>query len=238
MKSEEKKTFRNRTQFVDYFTRGNHEIVEKNELILNLCKDKTVLDLGCIDHSADIALKLGNNWLHKQIKEVALHLTGVDILEEDASLLKLHGYEICCEDVENFNLNKTFDVIVAGDIIEHLSNIGLFLKCIINHMHKDSLLIITTPNPFNVEQTMSAIFHNQININEQHTTWLSPHNFWELSERFNLSIIDFYWIDTRFHFKISRRFSKFFVNKLSTIIMNKRDICKRDYAVIMQKLKS
>jgi len=235
MKIEDKKPFKDRCEFVNYFTRNKKELVDKNELIINLCRNKNVLDLGCIDHSATTALELENNWLHKQIKEVAYHVIGIDILEDDTNILNKNGYEIVCANVENFNLNKTFDIIVAGDLIEHLSNIGLFLDCVKKHMHKDSLLIISTPNPFNIEQTMTAVFQNEISINDQHTTWLSPHNFWELSNRHNLSIIDFYWVNTRFDFKVTRRFYKFFINKISSIIMNKRNICKRDYIVILKK---
>jgi len=235
MKIEYKKPFKDRYEFVKYFTRNNKEIIDKNELIINLCRNKNVLDLGCIDHSAENALGLGNKWLHKQIKEVAIQVTGVDILEKEAIILNKLDFNIVYADVENFELGKTFDVIVAGDLIEHLSNIGLFFENVKKHMCKDSILIITTPNPFNIEQFMYAIFHNEINVNSQHTTWLSPHNFWELSTRNELSIIDFYWVDTRFHFKVYRKFYKIFINRISTMLMSKRNLCKRDFAVVMKK---
>jgi len=235
MKIEDKRPFKDRLEFVDYFTRCKKEILDKNELILNLCRGKNVLDLGCIDHSAATALELGDNWLHKQIKDVAYHVIGIDILEEDTNILNNIGFEIICADVENFDLGRTYDVIVAGDLIEHLSNIGLFLNSVRKHMHEDSILIITTPNPFNIEQAMSAIFDNVIYVNDQHATWLSPHNFWELSARHNLFLIDFYWINTRFHFKVIRKHYNSFINRLSARIMRKRNICKPDYAVIMKK---
>ena len=235
MKIEYKTHFNDRNEFVNYFTRNRNKDVDKNELILNLCKDQNVLDLGCIDHSASTALELGENWLHKQIKNIAFHVTGVDILENDANVLNKQGFEIICANVENFDLGETYDVIVAGDLIEHLSNIGLFLECVKRHMHEKSILIITTPNPFNVEQIMAAIFDNTIYVNEQHTTWLNPHNFWELSARYNLSIIDFHWVKSRFQFKVTRKFYRLFINKLSAIIMNKRNICKRDYLIVLQK---
>jgi SAM-dependent methyltransferase len=234
MKIENKEPFKDRQDFVNYFTRCRKQIIDKNELILDLCRGKNVLDLGCIDHSAATALELGNNWLHKQIKDVAYHVIGIDILEEDTNKLNDIGFEIICADVENFDLGRTYDVIVAGDLIEHLSNIGLFLNSVRNHMHEDTILIITTPNPFNIEQTMSAIFDNVTHVNYQHTTWLSPHNFWELSIRHNLFIVDFYWVNTRFHFKVIRKYFNYFVNVLSDRIIKKRNICKPDYAVIMK----
>lgn len=235
MKIDLTKRFTDRNEFIRYVTKGSNEVVEKNDLITALCKNKQVLDLGCIDHSALTAINLGSTWLHKQIKDVAEMVIGIDILKDEASILNEHGYKIICSDVENFNLDRTFDVIVAGDIIEHVSNIGLFLENAKKHMHDNSIFIITTPNPFNIEQTMAAIFDNTIYVNEQHTTWISPHNFWELTSRFSLSIVGFYWINTRFHLATTRPFYKTFANRLSSFIMKKRNLCQRDFAIVLKK---
>ena len=48
----------------------------REEIILKLCKGKTVLDIGCVDHSA--STEKNNNWLHKKIKQVAKTITGLD----------------------------------------------------------------------------------------------------------------------------------------------------------------
>ena len=41
---------------------------------------------------------------------------------------------------------RTFDVVVAGDVIEHVYNQGLFLNNIHKHLNDEGKLIITTPN--------------------------------------------------------------------------------------------
>ena len=228
--------FKTREDYTNYFTRKKNEIIDKNQLIEDLCREKKVLDLGCIDHSSKTAIELGENWLHKKIKNIARELVGVDILENDALKLNKLGYNIICADVESFNLNETFDVIVAGDLIEHLSNIGLFFESVSYHMNQDTIFVITTPNPFNIEQTMYALFHNRIVVHDQHTVWISPQNFWELSSRNKMRIVDFYWIDTRFKFGINRKWFKIVVNGISRYIMKKRQICNRDYAIILRKL--
>lgn len=227
--------FNTRQEYVNYFSRKQNEIVDKNELLVELCRDRKVLDLGCIDHSSKTAVDLGDNWLHGKIKVVAKELIGIDFLEKDAKELNRLGYNIIVSDVEKFRLDEKFDVIIAGDLIEHLSNIGLFFENVRYHMNSDSIFVLTTPNPFNIEQTMLAIFHNEIAVNNQHTVWISPHNFWELSSRYNLRISDFYWIDTRFKFLIGRKFFKKIVNRISIYIMKKRLICNRDYAIILRK---
>ena len=226
--------FKNREEFITFISHSK-DLIPKDKLICELCKNKDVLDIGCIDHSYETALALGDNWLHKRLKDVSKLIVGLDILEEDIRKLNGMGFNIIEGNAESFDLNRTFDVIVAGDIIEHLSNIGLFLARIEKHMHSNSICIITTPNPFNIEQTMLAIFENNIAVNDEHTTWLDPRVMYETISRTGLDVVDFYWIETRFKMPVGRRFYRYIANSFSNIIMKKRPICRRDFAVILSK---
>lgn len=229
--------FPNKLTFLRYITHLSKDSVDKNELITMLCRNKKVLDIGCIDHSAETAIQLGEKWLHKGIKNVASELTGLDVLEEDISILNNLEYNIIFGDAEDFHLQKTYEVIVAGDIIEHLSNIGFFLRCVKEHMDNESLFIFTTPNPFNIEQSMSAIFNKYIYAHSQHTCWLSPQVCWELLRREKLKIIDFYWIETRFQFSVKKTVFKNQINHLSRYLLQKNALLRRDFAVVVQKAK-
>ena len=222
--------------FIDYIS-SLKEIIPKDDLIVEACKDKSVLDLGCIDHSSKLALDDEENWLHAQIKRVAKEIIGLDILAEDAAELNRHGYHIEVGNVETFDFARRFDVIVAGDLIEHLSNIGLFLDAVSNHMHSESLFIITTPNPFNIEQFAQTIFRNSIEVNLDHTVWLDPRVMHQLISRSRLRIVDFKWIDTRFKIRLKGgRFVHKIVNRISEMVIRHRPICRRDFAVILKKV--
>jgi 2-polyprenyl-3-methyl-5-hydroxy-6-metoxy-1,4-benzoquinol methylase len=48
--------------------------------------------------------------------------------------------------METHQLGETFEVIVAGDVIEHMSNPGLFLDNCRRHLEPGGQLILTTPN--------------------------------------------------------------------------------------------
>jgi 2-polyprenyl-3-methyl-5-hydroxy-6-metoxy-1,4-benzoquinol methylase len=220
------------------FTRYSYEqkeIVPKNEFILNLCKNKSVLDLGCIDHSYTTALELGENWLHSQIRGVSSHLVGVDLLKEDAEELNKLGYNIEVVDVENFDLNHKFDVIVAGDLIEHLSNIGMFLNCVSRHMRPDSIFVATTPNPFNVELFFSGLFRNKLRVNREHSVWIDPVVMYQLVSRSPLRIVDFKWVDTRFKLRIpGKGLLPRVVNTATNFIIKKKPILRPYFAVILK----
>ncbi len=45
-----------------------------------------------------------------------------------------------------WNIKKKFDTIIAGEIIEHLNNPEYFIKQCKNHLKKEGILILTTPN--------------------------------------------------------------------------------------------
>ncbi|MFH1727679.1 MAG: methyltransferase domain-containing protein [Pseudomonadota bacterium] len=228
-------SFKDKAEYIKHLS-NSKKLVSKTDLIYELCKDKDVLDIGCIDHNYKTALDLGDNWLHKQLKKASKSIIGLDILKEDSIFLNKMGYNIIQGNAEAFNLNRKFDVIVAGDLIEHLSNIGSFLQCVANHMHSDSVFIITSPNPFNIEQAILAIYKNDISVNDEHTCWLDPRVIYETISRTNLKITAFYWVDTRFKILLDRNILfKYILNFISEIIMNIRPICRRDYAILLKK---
>src|SRR3989344_4764139 len=106
-------------------------ITDRYALIKKYCAGKDVLDVGCVDHNANEELE--NSWLHKIIKSVAKSVIGVDFEENEVQKLRAKGYNIVVGDVETVTIGKTFDVIVAGELIEHLSNPGLFLENMYRH---------------------------------------------------------------------------------------------------------
>jgi len=210
------------------------EILPKDDFVVHLARGRRVLDLGCIDHDADEALARGGEWLHARLRSVAETLVGVDLLASDADVLNARGYDIRVADVESLHLGAQFDLIVAGDLIEHLSNIGQFLDSVSRHMHDQSVFVVTTPNPFNVEQFSQALFRNKIMVNPQHTVWIDPRVMHELISRSPFEIVNFHWIGTRFKADLQGgRVVRRIVNPLNELLMQRRPVLRRDFAVVL-----
>ena len=57
-------------------------------------------------------------------------------------------YQGDLENLQAVKLDETFDVIVAGEMIEHLNNPGLFLNGIKRFMTPETDLVITTINAY------------------------------------------------------------------------------------------
>jgi len=159
-------------------------------------KDKEVLDIGCIEHDLERKDK-ERIWVHDFLRQNAKHVVGIDILKKDIETLKKQGYDVYCQNAETFKLNKKFDVIFAGELIEHLSNPGLFLEKCKLHLKKDGFLILTTPNAFTLSRILEEIifFTNDPTVNPEHTLWYSPTVIKELLRRYDININKIYFVD-------------------------------------------
>jgi 2-polyprenyl-3-methyl-5-hydroxy-6-metoxy-1,4-benzoquinol methylase len=162
----------------------------KSQYIIKRCKNKTVLDLGCVSHNqADNQISKGV-WLHEQICEVASKVIGVDIVEF------IHpDYTIYKGDVEHLGdlspiKGLKFDVIVAGDIIEHVFNAGLFLDSIRAFCTPETEIIITTPNMRSLRFSWDALFKEEESCRGDHTCWYSKKTLRQLMGMKNFQMID------------------------------------------------
>jgi SAM-dependent methyltransferase len=168
------------------------EVIFRKDKIVEMCRDKTVLHLGFIQHADQYeGLIKSGKWLHEKISNVCSKLVGLDYLESDVEIIRdKYGYECYFADVTNlneFNYSEKFDIVVCGELIEHLDNPGLMLKGIQRFMSANSLLIITTPNPWS-KNRLKLIRHGVPEkkwLNPEHTCWFSFQTLKQILERFN-----------------------------------------------------
>lgn len=113
-------------------------------------ENKRVLDVGPAELVGTINKEKFDRWIHGKIAKVASSLSGLEKNPEQVRALAGMGYNISEGDAEAFNLNKEFDVVFAGELIEHLSNPGRFLECAKNHLGNGGKVVLTTPNRFSI----------------------------------------------------------------------------------------
>jgi len=163
----------------------------KNKLfneIFSLIYTKKVLDVGCIEHTAD-SQEINPFWVHGFFFNYS-DVLGIDILREDIKKLRKKGYNIRFGDAETFSFKEKFDVVFAGELIEHLSNPGKFLDQSMKHLKKDGKLILTTPNTFYLPRLVGRIARLDDNppVNPEHTCWFSPKTITSLLERHGFKV--------------------------------------------------
>jgi len=132
--------------------------VDKLDWVTDLCRAKRVLDLGAYDETA-VDLKEGTGWwLHGRLFEVASAVVGVD----NSPLLPAEGLRtsersrIVPGDIlhlEDVALDEPPEVVVAGELIEHVPDPVRFLQGLAGDPRfHGATAVITTPN--------ASAFHN------------------------------------------------------------------------------
>ena len=87
--------------------------LDKFSVIVDRCKGKKVLDVGCVGQDKHID---NEDWLHGRIKKVASNLVGADIEPEGIRALNNNGFVVFTpEELEK--QDEKYDVIVMGDVI-------------------------------------------------------------------------------------------------------------------------
>ena len=166
----------------------------RTDAILKWVKGPEVLDVGCTGHFVNIG---SPQWLHGRLREKFPSVSGIDISEANAAILRENGFDkIYVQSAESFELSEKFDTIVAGELIEHLSNPGLFLQRARAHLEPGGRLVLTTPNPFSMLFISYALLKCPKTCeNVQHTCWFCPRTMAELVGRCGFRIEHFELFD-------------------------------------------
>jgi len=158
----------------------------KTAFFLRHARGRSVLDVGCVQH--DPANYQSKYWLHKALASEASSIVGLDLYQPGVDYLVERGFNIRHGDACNYDLGRTFDVIAAGDIVEHLGNIDGFLSCSRRHMHAASTLVVSTPNPWYWRPMVKALLADEVSNNPEHTCWYCPRTFRQLAARHGIKV--------------------------------------------------
>ncbi len=126
--------------------------VSRMEYFIEQCRDKDVLHVGCSsgrflrDHVAR------NSHLHGIIAPVAASLYGVDIDQGSIEEMRRLGYGNLyvgdAEALDTLDFGKRFDVVLAGDLLEHITRPGALLDGAKALLTDNGRLILSTNNAF------------------------------------------------------------------------------------------
>lgn len=179
-------------------------INDRMEIITPLVQQAgKVLDLGVVEsrrsrRATELQLERHHsNLLFRQVCNLNANCLGVDIDEEGIEMLKSQGFNVKAADVVTMNLDEEFDTIVAGEIIEHLPNVGQFLENMRRHLAANGTLVITTPNPFYSKQAWKIWRYNRPQVHEEHTCWFDPITLCNLCRMSGLNPYEIYWVQPK-----------------------------------------
>lgn len=170
----------------------------RDELIMQRICGKTVLHLGCIgftDESVDVRIESIKQSLHAKISSIC-DVVGVDYSKDMVNECKkrgLFGNIIAgnVEDLSDLPLSQKYDIVLAGDIIEHLSNAGRMLDGVRSLLNDNGELILTTPNAFGLPNYMRFIL-NRFREGQEHVMAFNIQNMYNLLTRHGFRLKEWY----------------------------------------------
>lgn len=156
--------------------------VERVPFIRALCRGKGVLDIGA------------SGQLHLEIKEVAREYWGVDHPANDDGSPRPGVFYIDLDHEHSSipsQVGRKIDLIVCGEVIEHLSNPGRFLGRL-RAEYPTQRLVVSVPNAFSAI-LQHNLRHGYENVHFDHVAWYSPHTLQTLLSRAKYRIRDLFW---------------------------------------------
>lgn len=155
----------------------------RTDSLLDICRNKRVLHIGCCDHVPLIKLKIDNHdWLHGLITECSEYTVGIDIDANAVSeALRISGLKnIFAGDITSAVIvesirGKQFDIALFGEVVEHISNPVAFLQRFReNYGSMVGQIVITVPNALRAGNVRGA-FRNTETINSDHRFFFTPY---------------------------------------------------------------
>jgi 2-polyprenyl-3-methyl-5-hydroxy-6-metoxy-1,4-benzoquinol methylase len=153
-----------------------------------------VLDIGCTGRKGSGRLPDHAGTLHHAIRPVCASLTGIDIDAGGVEAMRAAGYRVVLGDAASVRLNQAFDVIIAAEVIEHLSNPGAALANLKTHLKENGTLVVTTCNPFYYRQQSRILRHGIIQVNATHTCWFDPLTLDRMLQSAGLLVVRGAWL--------------------------------------------
>jgi 2-polyprenyl-3-methyl-5-hydroxy-6-metoxy-1,4-benzoquinol methylase len=133
------------------------------------------------------------DWVHRLISNTARETYGLDLDFLTKALPQDESHYVRGS-AEDFFIDKKFSAIFAGDLIEHLSNPGLFLVRSREHLATDGRLILTTPNAFNLFSLVEKVFKGEPTVNKDHTCYFNLRTLKQLLKKNGWQVVETHYL--------------------------------------------
>jgi len=132
------KEFYTRVYTTDYVVDSPQEKERLDVVLPMIGTGKTVLDLGCSDGT-----------ISKMIREMGNSVECIEISDHSIERCKEKGLKVYDLDLNmswGDSIPNKYDVVFAGEVLEHIFETDIFLSSIYKVLKVDGYLILSTPN--------------------------------------------------------------------------------------------
>jgi SAM-dependent methyltransferase len=162
--------------------RSNELVLDRVAYLCGLAAGKSVLDIGVVEHTREATES--PNWLHGHLSRCAASCLGVDVIEAEVNYLNERGYHVIVADITQAPLYEKFDVIIGGEVLEHLDAPGRFMENCAAMLNRGGRLAITVPNPWFINAIVKGCFKRYTFVDSSdHVAWYDASTLFELGQR-------------------------------------------------------
>lgn len=175
--------------------------VNRDDYLLDLCRGKKILHLACAAWPATQMWCDDGSLLHLRMTEAADRCAGFDWSEPGLEILRKHGvadlHRVNLLDADQVELaweqlGFEPEIVVAGELLEHLDRAGLVLENCRRRMLPTCRLVITVPNAFSVRSLLHVLSGYE-KVAPDHVSYYSYCNLKELAERNGFQLDRAHW---------------------------------------------
>lgn len=137
-------------------------------LLCDLASGRRVIHVGFADAGCRTMNQRSEAWLHEHLAATAKELVGIDLDQVGVDAARAAGYEAYvadCRDpsvLERLGLQPA-ELVIAGEVIEHLDDPGGFLDGLQHLVAPGGRLVVTTPNATALINALAAVIRREIN---------------------------------------------------------------------------
>jgi 2-polyprenyl-3-methyl-5-hydroxy-6-metoxy-1,4-benzoquinol methylase len=160
------------------------DVVDRAAFILERVKGKRVLEFGASGPMQEAIVRVADQYLGVDRESRGINVVAFDLDNTENRYVP--------QPRDAFKLNHWLvEIIVCGEVIEHLCNPGWFLARI-KQQYPDVPMILSTPNAFSKVARQHAEQGTE-NVNIDHVAWYSPRTLLTLLTRAGFTVAEWHW---------------------------------------------
>ena len=203
---------------IEFITRNSRRITSKNYSDVNVLNGLKCLDIGC-----------GGGILSEPMSRLGAIVTGIDASEMAIQSAIAHSRKsrldidfkcMSTGDLIKSSLDNQFDIIIASEVIEHVSNRALFLSDIAKLCKPGGLVVFTTINKSILGVLLGKFFAEEfIKVVPKGThdpnKFISPNQLIKEAEKYKIILDDITGFIPTFNIKniLNKEFGEFKLSK-------------------------
>ena len=183
-------------------------------------KNISILDIGC-----------GGGLLCEPLKRLGAIVTGIDPSKNNVEVARLHAKEMNLDinyincSPENLKFENKFNVILNMEVVEHVSNVNLFIQSCSNLTEKNGIMLVATINK-NLKSYLFAILGAEYILKwlpigtHDWEKFLTPQKLKTIASRNNFAIDEVVGMKFNLFSKKWQKSTDSSVNYISTFLRN------------------